>query len=671
MTGGRASACAGVSFESIDALWEAISRLIGSPWRTLNSLSFWVLAALENAALHAAITARTPGQIRLRRNAMLLFTSTHLFPSVERALTAVPHDRRLWGMRLLEVWMRGRELNAAAAVTASIPLPPDSVWRALEPLRRHWNPDVREAVAALTDRHVAASAELCHAATAAAVPPASGALVSLSSNGNGFRPSLSGAVPALRRSFGKDNTSASSSTAAAAAATAAAASANGGAADGDDAEADAGIELWFPPLSTPAPPIDEDMYSKPLDAFANTIIGGGEEPDSAAGGMGGFDDEPEGIRDYANNGNWSDEEEEEGSDKGDEPEEEDVEAPPEEEDVEDDSDSSASEEDAAAAAGADADAVPREAGPEEPHRPLPALPAAAGVAADDKAGATDAEAGPDAAAEPSAAVSGKAEPGVSVKAEPDSGVAAAAGPPSPAANGDKAADKAADKASDKAADKASDKAGDKASDKAGDKAAGADDPALLPPDSPSKTDVNPDLECAPWAAKAGGFNPRSAKASFSKPRGARSAVGRSLEDDFLFEPVHAAGMDDPMPMGGDERMPSASFGGPSSMPTNPNASWSGASGGGGGGGGGGIYGANSAGSASFGGGRARSRLPRASAFIGGNNLSRKPAWDPQGRGQGMGGQMGGQMGVARWGRWGKWAKMGNMGGQMGRPDGPP
>ena len=92
-----------VSFKSTDALWEAISRMIGSPWRTLNSLSFWVLAALENAALHAAITARTPGQISLRRNAVLLFTSTRLFSSVERALAAAPQGTRLWGMRLLEV----------------------------------------------------------------------------------------------------------------------------------------------------------------------------------------------------------------------------------------------------------------------------------------------------------------------------------------------------------------------------------------------------------------------------------------------------------------------------------------------------------------------------------------------------------------------------------------
>ncbi|KAK1863962.1 hypothetical protein I4F81_006514 [Pyropia yezoensis] len=366
----------------IDALWEAISRLIGSPWRTLNSLSFWVLAALENAAHHAAITARTPGQIRLRRNAVLLFTSTHLFPSVERALAAAPQGTRLWGMRLLEVWMRGRELNASAAGAAALPLPPDSLWRALEPLRRHRNPDIREAVAAVTDRHVAATAELCHAASAQAAPSTLVSLLSVG-NGKGFRPSLSAAAPALRRSFGKDTANAPSSNAAAT---------NGGdssAGDAEGAQADAGIELWFPPLATPGPPIDEDMYSKPLGAFANAVIGGGEEPDAAPGGMAGFGDERE------------------------------------------------------------------ESGT------MRTMATGATKKRTNSAGGT-----------PAAATS-------------------------------------------------------------------TDDP--LPADSKTPDVVNPDLECAPWARPSSSPGSRqSAKASSSKPRGARSAIGRSLEDDFLFKPVHAS-----------------------------------------------------------------------------------------------------------------------------------
>ena len=130
--------------------------------------------------------------------------------------------------------MRGRELNASAAEAAALPLPPDSVWRALEPLRRHWNPDIREAVAALTDRHVAATAELCHAASAQAAPSTLASVPSVG-NGNGFRPSPSAAVPALRRLFGKDTANAPSSNAAAT---------NGGdssAGDAEGAQADAGI----------------------------------------------------------------------------------------------------------------------------------------------------------------------------------------------------------------------------------------------------------------------------------------------------------------------------------------------------------------------------------------------------------------------------------------------
>lgn len=175
-------------------------------------------------------------------------------------------------------------------------------------LRRYVNPDVRDAAAALTVRDVAATAERCPAASAQAAPtrllPPSVRI------GNGCRPLLAAAVPALRRPFGNDPTPAALAVAVANGVDASSLAAGdgggccggGGGTDGSASPADPNIALWCPTLSLPGLPIDEDAHAKTLNAFASTVIGSGKEPDATGGGMGGWDDEAEGIRDYAHNG---------------------------------------------------------------------------------------------------------------------------------------------------------------------------------------------------------------------------------------------------------------------------------------------------------------------------------------------------------------------------------
>lgn len=98
------------------------------PLAAAYALPCWVLAAVEKAALHAAITAWAPGQLRTCRHTVRLLSFTHRFPSVERALGEATQDSRLWGWRLLEVWTRRRMLaGPTAAANAGLHLPPGSV----------------------------------------------------------------------------------------------------------------------------------------------------------------------------------------------------------------------------------------------------------------------------------------------------------------------------------------------------------------------------------------------------------------------------------------------------------------------------------------------------------------------------------------------------------------
>lgn len=254
-------------------------------------------------------------------------------------------------------------------------------------MRRYVSPDVRDAATALTVGDLAATAEWCPAASAQAAPtrplPPSVRI------GNGCRPLLAAAVPALRHPFGNDPTPAASAVAVAngvdvsslAAGDGGGGCGGGGGTDGGASPANANIALWCPTLSTPGLPIDGNVHAKTLDAFASTVIGNEKEPDAKGGGMGGWDDEADGIRDCADNGSWSDEKE---VDVGGVGSGEDQEHGGEGKEVDhgvaaDEEDGGASEDDgtAAVAAGSDADRVPAAAADvgahEGPHKPLSAL----------------------------------------------------------------------------------------------------------------------------------------------------------------------------------------------------------------------------------------------------------------------------------------------------------
>lgn len=223
---GRSSGASVISFEHIEVIWEAVSRLVGSPWRALNSLAMWIVCTVVNVAVYAIMTARVRGPGKQRSAQLNDFVTNHVLRRAESLLKNTSQENRIWGMRLLEVYIRARDLNGTLAQV--IPVLPSRILKCLKSLETDWHKGVREGSRSLLELH---HNSLRRKSTN---------LQSLTVQAQNFM--------YTKRATGEPDNADSSR-----------------------------VDLWFPPI--PGQISDEDikLYRCNLDAFASTEVMGGEE----------------------------------------------------------------------------------------------------------------------------------------------------------------------------------------------------------------------------------------------------------------------------------------------------------------------------------------------------------------------------------------------------------
>lgn len=225
---GRSSGASVISFEHIEVIWEAVSRLVGSPWRALNSLAMWIVCTVVNVAVYATMTARVRGPGKQRSAQLNDFVTNHVLRRAESLLKNTSQENRVWGMRLVEVYIRARDLNGALAQV--IPVLPSRILKCLKSLESDWHGDVRKGSQALLDLHY-------------------NSVRRKSTN-------LPLTVQAQNFMYMKRNLIE----------------------DPDNADPSR-VELWFPPIPSQLSDEDIKLYQYSLDAFASTEVIGGEEVD--------------------------------------------------------------------------------------------------------------------------------------------------------------------------------------------------------------------------------------------------------------------------------------------------------------------------------------------------------------------------------------------------------
>lgn len=223
---GRSTGASVIGFEHIGQMWDAVNRLIGSPWRTLNALALWVIIAILNVAIYSSIMARGRGATRQRTAQLNEFLVGLVFPRAEALLKSGIRETRVWGMRLLEAYLRARDLNPHVAQI--VPNLPGRVLRGLDNLKHDWDDDVRERSQSLLEIHFSSNTK---------------------KSNNSFTQQATNFMSMKRYQNDDPYDNANSS----------------------------GIELWFPPLPKQMPSSEMEVYCRTLEAFANAEIEGGEE----------------------------------------------------------------------------------------------------------------------------------------------------------------------------------------------------------------------------------------------------------------------------------------------------------------------------------------------------------------------------------------------------------
>eukprot|EP00178_Gracilaria_changii_P000755 TRINITY_DN1099_c0_g2_i1.p1 TRINITY_DN1099_c0_g2~~TRINITY_DN1099_c0_g2_i1.p1 ORF type:complete len:2081 (+),score=292.13 TRINITY_DN1099_c0_g2_i1:273-6515(+) len=229
---GRSSGARVIAFEHIELLWEAVNRLIGSPWRTLNALAMWVVCTILNVAIYSSVMPRKRGLTKQRGVQLNEFLTKQVFPRAESMLKHGNRETRIWGMRLLEVYIRARDMNGSVLHIA--PPPPGRVVRGLDRLKHDWCQNVKEGVMGLLNVHYN----------------------TLNKKGASQTQSFTAQAQSFMtmRRYHLDEL--------------------------EGAEANQ-VELWFPPLPKQVPTGEIELYCRTLEAFANTEIEGGEETEIA------------------------------------------------------------------------------------------------------------------------------------------------------------------------------------------------------------------------------------------------------------------------------------------------------------------------------------------------------------------------------------------------------
>lgn len=230
---GKSSGASVISFYHVESIWDAVLRLVGSPVHSLNGLALWVICATINVGIYSAVMAKGRGESKQRAAELEKFVSNKLFITAENFIKGGSKDMRLWGGRLLEVYIRARSMNTHSLEIC--PPPSKKVLMAIQALQNDWCEDARLLAKSLLDTHLE-------------VP-----VNKPSTPSSSFTDRVSTFV--RDRRFG-------------------------GGPEQEEQEANVNhskIELWFPalPLTSSSPKIER--FGKTLEAFANAEIAGGEE----------------------------------------------------------------------------------------------------------------------------------------------------------------------------------------------------------------------------------------------------------------------------------------------------------------------------------------------------------------------------------------------------------
>lgn len=227
---GRSTGASVIAFEHIELLWDAVNRLVGSPWLALNDLAMWVLCAILNVAIYSSVMAKGRGATRQRSVQLHEFVKIQMFPRTEVFLQSRCREIRLWGMRLLEVYIKAQDLNRNVAHL--VPSLSEGVHKSLDTIKKDWNVEVRDGLSVLLEAHHNSSKKKNCSQVAS------------------FTFQAQNFMSMKRHQL-------------------------------DDMEGSVAprIELWFPPLPKQLDPEEMEMFCRSLEAFANSEVHGGEETD--------------------------------------------------------------------------------------------------------------------------------------------------------------------------------------------------------------------------------------------------------------------------------------------------------------------------------------------------------------------------------------------------------
>eukprot|EP00172_Hildenbrandia_rubra_P000568 Plantae.Rhodophyta-Hildenbrandia_rubra.ctg13021.p1 GENE.Plantae.Rhodophyta-Hildenbrandia_rubra.ctg13021~~Plantae.Rhodophyta-Hildenbrandia_rubra.ctg13021.p1 ORF type:complete len:1027 (+),score=177.80 Plantae.Rhodophyta-Hildenbrandia_rubra.ctg13021:92-3082(+) len=136
----RSSGASQIRFEHIRDMWSSVERLNGSPWRTLNALSFYILLIISNVALYSILMVKGRAQGRARQ-AQFDFIRKSLFPAIERGLRHTTKEGRLHASQLLQCYLEARTNNRA--LLEATPDLTKKIIELLKSIENDWDADLR------------------------------------------------------------------------------------------------------------------------------------------------------------------------------------------------------------------------------------------------------------------------------------------------------------------------------------------------------------------------------------------------------------------------------------------------------------------------------------------------------------------------------------------------
>ena len=231
---GKSTGASVISFLHVEPIWEAVLRLVGSPVHSLNGLALWVICATINVGVYSAVMAKGRGESRQRATALAEFVTNKLFVTAENFIKGGSKEMRLWGGRLLEVYIRARSMNSHSLDIC--PPPSRKVLLALQTLSTDWCEEARVLAKSLLSMHLEIPTKKPTTPSSSFTDRASTFLTNRRFGGNSEQD------------------------------------------DEPNSNSDS-IKLWFPALPTVSSTAQMDRFGKTLEAFANAEVLGGEEAD--------------------------------------------------------------------------------------------------------------------------------------------------------------------------------------------------------------------------------------------------------------------------------------------------------------------------------------------------------------------------------------------------------